>query len=344
MPHMLKNPPKTQKARLQALGIRHFDELIHDQSKAWLIEHFSKGARDYLVNISLLMRNIIWQQRERIVSGEKPPLKELVRTFWYMYIKPVLARVDALADESKQYKQLVGTLVYLVKKRGVLEYKDIGFRDNKRFNRVVNLNANVILFSEKLGHQEFLSEIAEKYQVSIIALGGQPSVMNIEYFVDDMKEKGVNIQRSFFLFSIVDYNTSGWIIRDAFIDDLKHYGIKSIRCVDLIHPDTLTPEEIAAARIPLPDKGDMKKKNTTWLREIKKKNYKNQQYLGPFKDHKRRRVIYGLEAEAVSGKRLEARLDELLPPLLGKDERLLRIMMLEKLNQVVKDLIIHKLT
>jgi len=78
--------------RLRKAGIRHYDELIHDQTKEWLIENFSQGATDYPVNVArLLMRNIVWQTRERIVAGEKPPLKELLLTFWYMYVKPTLS-------------------------------------------------------------------------------------------------------------------------------------------------------------------------------------------------------------------------------------------------------------
>lgn len=341
---MANNLPKTKKERLNKLNIRRFDVLIHDQTKDWLIKRFSEGAREYPINVSSLMRNIIWQLRERIIQKKREPLHELIRTFWYMYIKPTLARVNALTHETDQYNQLIDMLVLLVKDWKLIEYKDIGFRDDNQFNRKVGLNPNVILFSEKVGHQNFLSEIAEKYQISIIALGGQPSLMNIEYFVDDLKQKGVNIRRSFFLFSIVDYDASGWIIRDAFISNLKHYGIKHIKCVDLIHPDMLTPDEIIASRYPTPDSKAMKKKNTAWLREIKKRDYKNQKDLGPTKDRKNRRVIYGIEAEAISSKRLAKQLDKLLPPLLGKDDRLIKIMMLKKLNQAIKDLIIYKLT
>ena len=340
---MASKKTETRKSRLYSLGIRHFDDLIHDQPREWLIKHFRKGAREYPVNVSLLMRNIIWQLRERIITKQKPPLKELVRTFWYMYVKSTLARAGALTHKTDQYNQLVDTLVFLTKGRDLMEYKDIGFRDDNRFNRKVGLNANIILFSEKVGHQDFLAEMAGKYQTSILALGGQPSVMNVEYFVGDLKQKGVNLRRSFFLFSIVDYDSSGWIIRDAFIDDLHHYGIKHIKCVDLINPDMLSPEEILAARYPLPDSKTMRKKNTAWLREIKRNKYKNQEHLDPSKDRNGRRILYGLEAESVSSKRLEGKLDLLLPPFLGKNERLLKIMSLEKLNQAVKDLILFKI-
>jgi len=334
----------SRRERLHKLGIRSFDVLIHEQPKEWLINHLNSGATDYPVNVSLLMRNIIWQLRERILSKDKPPLKELVRTFWYMYIKPTLARADSLVHETDQYDQLVDTLVTLVKDVAVMDYKDIGFRDDNQANRKVGLNANVILFSEKVGHQDFLSEIADKYQVSTIALGGQPSVMNVEYFVDDLKSRGLDIRRSFYLFSIVDYDASGSIIRDAFLDDLRHYGIKNIHVTDLINPDMLSPEEIQLARYPIPDTDAMAKKNTVWLRQSRAMKYQNQKYLGPDNDAHGNRRIWGLESESVSSKRLAEKLDALLPPLLGQNERLLRISNLEKLNQAIKDLILFKVT
>ncbi|MBU0683370.1 MAG: hypothetical protein KJ864_03675, partial [Candidatus Omnitrophica bacterium] len=120
------------KDRLRNTGIRHYDDLIHDQSKEWLIENFSPGATVYPVNVARLMRNIIWQTRERTIAGEKPPLKELLRTFWYMYIKPTLSRAEALSQETDQYAQMIATIVHMVKEIEVMEYKDIGFRDDNQ--------------------------------------------------------------------------------------------------------------------------------------------------------------------------------------------------------------------
>lgn len=328
---------------LKKLNIRHFDELIHDQSKEWLIENFKKGASDYPINVTVLIRNIIWQLRERIQSQEKPPLKELIRTFWYMYIKPTLARVDSLSQKTDQYDHLVSILADLVKKFQVMEYEDIGFRDDNAANRQTGLNANVILYAEKVGHVDYLKEMADKYHVSIIAFGGQPSVMNIEYFVEDLKSKGVDLRRSFFLFGIVDFDTSGWIIRDALIDDLNRFGISNIKNTNLIHPDMLTPEEIQMSRFPIPDNETTKKKNASWLKEIKKQGYTNTNLLLS-SENALKRVIFGLESESVSTERISKVLDELLPPLLGKDERLLKILALEEINQKIKDLIVIKMT
>ncbi|MCH7590892.1 hypothetical protein IIB34_07640 [PVC group bacterium] len=327
---------------LHSLGIRHFDELIHDQSKSWLIQNFKEGATVHPLNVTRLMRNIVWQLRERIINKEREPLRELIRTFWYMFIKPTLSRAGALSRKADQYDQLVSVLVDLVKRKKIMFYKDIGFRDDNRSGRQVGINANVIIFAEKSGHQDFLDDMYSRYQVNTISLGGQPSVLNTEYFVDDIKASGVNLKRSFYLFSIVDFDTSGWIIRDAFIDNLNAFGIKNIKNIDLIHPDMLTPEEIKFSKFTLPDKKGMRSKNTKWIREVRKAGYTNMKYLTP-KSSQSRRTIYGLEAEAISMKRIEAKLEELMVPLLGKSERLLRIFQLEQLNNSLRELILLKI-
>ena len=330
------------RARLKKAGIRHYDLLIHDQSKDWLIQNFSAGSTDYAVNVSKLMRNIIWQLRERILNKEIPPLRELIRTFWYMYIKPTLSRAGVLSTETDQYAQLISNIVFMVKDAELMEYKDIGFRDDNQANRRLGGNTNIILFSEKLGHQDFLSEIAKKYNISIVALGGQPSVLNVEYFVDTIRAVGVNLKRSFYLFSIVDFDPSGWIIRDAFVDDLRFYGISHTKIIDLITPDILTAEEVQLARFKIPDNETMRVKNKNWLKEVHERNYKNQIYLEEQKAGKT--LLHGLESEAVSAKRLAEKLDQEMLPLLGQSEDLLKIFELKRLDQSIKDLILFKIT
>ena len=334
--------PGFLRARLRKAGIRHYDKLIHDQPKEWLIENFNKGADEYPVNVALLMRNIIWQTRERIQKGEREPLRELIRTFWYMHIKPTLSRAGALASDTDQYNQLVATIVYMVKDIEVMRYKDIGFRDDKQANRRVGGNANIILFSEKIGHQNFLSEISDKYNVSILALGGQPSVLTVEYFVDELKKRNVNLRRSFYLFGIVDYDPSGWIIRDAFVNDLEFYGIANTRVFDLIHPDMLTPDEIAVSRVLLKTSEEMRSKNKAWLKEVRKRDYQNQRYLEEKKGEEI--ILYALQAESISSKRLTKKLEQDMVPLIGKSEDLLKIYELKILDKAIKDLILHKVT
>jgi len=148
--------------------------------------------------------------------------------------------------------------------------------------------------------------------------------------------------QSFYLFSIVDYDPSGWIGRDAFLDNLKFYGIPNTRVIDLIHPDMLSPEEIKFSRVLVKDNESMEVKNKNWLKEVHKRNYNNQQHLEEIKKDKR--ILYGLEAEAISATRLETKLEKEMVPLIGKSEDLLKIFELKQLDKAIKDLMIHKLT
>ncbi len=338
---------RTQIRKLKDLGIRPYDKLIHDQPQDWLIKNFSQGADEYPVNVSLLMRNIIWQVRERIISGEKPPLRELIRTFWYMYIKPTLSRCESLSDKpDNQYRQLIAIIVDMVKDFDLMKYKDIGFRDENQSNRIAGENENVILFAEKIGEMDFLKDIHDKYKISVLALGGKPSVLNVEYFVDSLKKKGVHLNRSFYVFSIVDFDPHGWIVRDSFIEDLIFYGVKNIKLYDLIHPDMLTAEETKLSRYRLTPAKRMERITSEWYKQAKKKNYKNMKYLVEKKKRKRKSEItyYGLEAEAVSAKRINQKLKELMLPILGKAEDYLREYELRKLNEAIRELILFKMT
>ena len=104
----------------------------------------------------------------------------------------------------------------------------------------------------------------------------------------------------------------------------------------------LTPEEIKFSRYLIPDNESMRVKNKNWLKEIHKRDYKNQQYLEETKRGKK--ILYGLEAESISGKRLTEKLEQEMLPLIGKSEDLLKIYELKKLDKAIKNLIIHKIT
>ena len=354
--------PPSLSERLRKAGIRHYDVLIHDQDKDWLITNFKpEGANPYPVNVSRLMRNLVWQMKERVSSGEKP-FHELVRTYWYMYVKSTLARADSLSAATDQYKQLTENITAMVKDFQLMAYKDIGFRDENEANKKIGVNANVITFSEKLGHFGYLTDIQKQYNISAISLGGQPSVMNVEYFVDDLKKvksgqvladrpmmlrlpaRGakIDLRRSFYLYSIVDYDPSGWIIRDAFINNLRHYKIKNTKTYDLINPDMLTPEEIMLARYPIRAGADMEAKNKKWLADVTARHYKNQKYLVEEKNGKVK--LYGLEAESIATARLTEKLKEVMVPVIGGNEEALKIYEMKNLNQAIKDLMIFKLT
>jgi len=127
------------------------------------------------------------------------------------------------------------------------------------------------------------------------------------------------------------------------LNNLKFYGISHTRIIELVHPDMLTPEEVKHSRYPIKANEDMRLKNQKWLKEVHKRNYKNQKYLEK-RTIEGKRILYGLEAESISIKRLTKKLQAGMAPLLDKTEELLKRYELKILNQALKDLIIRKLT
>lgn len=171
-------------------------------------------------------------------------------------------------------------------------------------------------------------------------------MLNVEYFVDEIKSVWDNLKRSFYLFSIVDFDPSGWIIRDAFLKDLRFYGIKAFRCVNLIHPDLLKTEpvnEVLLARYPVRAGPDMEKKNREWLEAVSKEQYANMKYLIE-QQPRGNPKLYGLEAESISTKRVTQELETVMKPILVGDEAHLKLLEMKNLNEAVKELIIFKLT
>ena len=284
---------KAQKAipidvRLRREGVYYYEETLHLQPKEWLIKEFGPG-KEYPVNISRLIKNIIWQVRTRIIQKRQPPIEGLIRSFWYTHIKPVLARTNSLNRKVDQYSQVIQMFVRLIQYCDLMRYKDIGFLDDNKNDRKIGINNHVILFAEKAGHYPLLERIAQNSEVTVLSLGGQPSLLSAEYFVDEMKAQRIDVRKSFYTFSLVDYDTSGWIIKDAFLNDLRFFGLKHLQHKDLILPEIFTQEEIELNKFPLSTSPEMEVKNKKWLKETGGINGK----------------LYGLEADAAPAERIE---------------------------------------
>ncbi|MCG2740417.1 MAG: hypothetical protein L6300_09290 [Syntrophaceae bacterium] len=321
----------TQKAiprdvKLRREGIYHFKELIHTQPKEWLIKQFGPG-KEYPVNISKLIKNIIWQIRTRIVTGKLPPTQGLLRGFWYSYIKPTLARADSLNHDVDQYSQMIKMFVRLVQYRNLMRYKDMGFVDDNENDRKIGINNHIILFAEKAGHFPLLKRIAEQTEVTILSLGGQPSLLSAEYFVDEIKQQKIDIRKSFYTFSLVDYDTSGWIIRDAFLDDLRFYGVKHLQHKDLILPNIFTQEEIHLKKYPLPTPPEMEQKNKRWLKESGGIDGK----------------LYGLEVDAAPTQRIQELFTSEIKDLIESTEDIRKGRALLLLSKAIEEYILAKL-
>lgn len=313
--------------RLRREGIYPFKEIIHLQPKDWLLKHFGPG-REYPVNVNKLMKNIIWQIRTRIIEKKQPQIEGLLRSFWYLYIKPSLARAKSLSSDVDQYPQMIKAFVRLIQFCDLMRYKDMGFLDdNKNDRKIGNPNNHIILFAEKAGHFPLLERIAQDTEVTILSLGGQPSLLSAEYFVDEMKAQGIDIRKSFYTFSLVDYDTSGWIIKDAFLNDLGFFGLKHIQNKDLILPEIFTQEEIELNKFPLPTPKEMEAKNKKWLKETGGINGK----------------LYGLEADAAPAERIKELFTSQIKDLIESTEDIRKGRALLALSKAIEEYILARL-
>ena len=273
------------------------------------------------------MKNIIWQLRTRIIEGKQPQTEGLLRSFWYIYIKSPLARCDSLSSDVDQYPQMIKMFVRLIQYCDLMRYKDIGFLDDNKNDRKIGINNHIILFAEKAGHFPLLERIAQDTEVTILSLGGQPSLLSAEYFVDEIKAQGINIRKSFYTFSLVDYDTSGWIIKDAFLNDLRFFGLKHIQNKDLILPEIFTQEEIELNKLPLPTPPEMEAKNKKWLKESGGINGK----------------LYGLEADAAPYSRIAELFTSEIKDLIESTEKIRKGRALLALSDALEEYILARL-
>ena len=240
----------------------HIKELIHEQPEAWLIEKFSYRADEFPINLSMYCRNVIWQQRKLIQSGESPPFEKNIRAFYYEYIKVPTARLGVPGESA--YNALITAFVRLVQDKQMMRYQDIGFADQGKDSRKIGKNHRIIVFAEKEGWAVFLKKLHAQYDVTTVFLGGQPSQLEAEYFVDDLRSHQIDLRQKFYLFPLVDYDPSGHSIQNAFLDDLRLNKLRKFEVFDFVIPDNIDPEIVELKKVRPPEK-NMETKNAKWL-------------------------------------------------------------------------------
>ncbi|OQY09170.1 MAG: hypothetical protein B6I30_10170 [Desulfobacteraceae bacterium 4572_187] len=143
----------------------------------------------------------------------------------------------------------------------------------------------------------------------------------MEYLVDDYKEKDIDIRKSIYLIFVVDYDPAGWIIRDSVVRDLKFYGMKNIKAIDIISPDILTSKEIELAKFPL-------SKNRETI------NKKWMDLTNGIKG-----TPYGFESDSIPFDRLSKKIIETATPYVGSPENIRRANTVNDLWESLKQLI-----
>jgi hypothetical protein len=264
----METPPTTAQI-LAAEGIADSAQDLRQLSAAELRRLFA-FASSGKINATRVIKNLIWQAYTRIQDGSRLPIAGNLRSFWYTDVKPVLSRLGVPVEGRRATELVYDAFVEMVTRHHLFHYRDLRFLDESAQTRTVGqTNGTCILFAEKDGRFALVREIAQAYDVTGLALGGFPSSLATEYLLHGLQQAGVladaapTERRAFQLFSVVDYDPSGYWIEREFAAQLQAFGVHEVILHPLIRPERLTTEQVGLARYTLP-KGS---KTTNWLRE-----------------------------------------------------------------------------
>jgi hypothetical protein len=274
-------------------NLRDFEKDIRFMSDEEIRAHFSTTTTTppQLI-IRQLMGNIVWQIYSWIQQKRMDPLDGNIRSFWYSHIKPVLARFIPLGEHL--YSQLTDVLAEYVGIHHLFRYRDLGLVDDSGSNKVIgSKHPHILVAAEKLGHWKSLQEIGIAGGVTIIALGGQPSLMTTEGLVDELA-KVTDLDRTFHLITDVDYDPSGNIIAESFRRQLRSMGLQEVTRLDIIQPEHFTEQELKAFRYPVANESPSDKAKTRdWM------DKKKSPFGGGLPGDDGQPTPYGLESDAM---------------------------------------------
>jgi hypothetical protein len=284
------------------------------------------------INTKRVIKNIIYQMFRWIKKGIEPPSDGNIRSLWYR-IKAVLAyhsNVLGPGDVDTFYN----TLQEMVEDQNLFRYKDFGFLDmNEPYRGIGAKLPEVVLASEKLGHYLFIKKLAVEAGVSFICMKGEPAVISLEYFADDLKQgcggKPITV------FCISDLDPAGYSIEGNLVGGLQRNGHQVARVVKLVDPSSFTSDEIAIVRYPVVSfdvKGDQVKpvppasmsqvtKGRAWFDALKDDRFISEKDKG---GGWKTLTIWGIESDAADREAVRRRFLEGLgsgPKKLGKGKR-----------------------
>lgn len=238
---------------LETLRIKHYDEDLLKIPLARVQELFGFPTTGRIQK-KLFLMNVIWQLHEKIQAATSPKdrpdfynKRGFIRGMWY-HIK---SRIGHVPDFKGDHSAAVNDALTEIVKAGLCTYLDFNFRDrDAEMRRLGKENPHIIVFTEKDGFISVMEEIQATYGCHVITLGGKPSLLSTNYMVSEMVATGVDPNQKFVCLSIVDFDPTGDIIAESFIQQLKFSGIrtfhrfeqyhsKNSERLDLIRPDTL---------------------------------------------------------------------------------------------------------
>ncbi len=195
-----------------------------------------------------VIKNIIYQMFRWIKKGIEKPSDGNIRSLWYR-IKAVLAYHSNILEPG-DVDVYYDVLQEMIEKENFFRYKDFEFMDvNEPYRGVGKLYPEIILASEKLGHYIFIRKLAQEKGVSFICTKGEPAVISMEYFSDDLIQACNGKELT--VFCISDVDPAGHSIERNIVRGLQSRGHSIKKVIKLVDTSVFTDEEIAFVRYPI---------------------------------------------------------------------------------------------
>lgn len=213
------------------------------------LERYFRYPSSKNLNMTQLVRNLVWQRYRWIQEGLAPQHIGNVRTFWY--------EVEAMVNHHEELEDGVvsstfdAALRYLAAEEQLLKFRDIGFMDIRQpFRMTGATRPHYLLVSEKMGNFANLMPLAMEFGMGCAITRGQPAHIMMEYLGDELRAAGVDLATTpLYVFMIADFDWAGEDILEKLVGDLKRLsGASEVRFFPLIRREHFGEEEILRAR------------------------------------------------------------------------------------------------
>lgn len=229
-----------------------------------------------------LIANILWQILRRRQKGIPDHRYPDYREVWYFAVKATLHRAGFLTraeleedirldEESRLYGSpnfalLQTLLAQMVGEDRLFTFREFGFEDKEKQEfRIGSLRPNVLIVCEKDSLSDKVRYLHERFGVSYVVLGGQPSLIATEFLAEKVNHLG-----PLRVIAYVDYDPAGWILARAFVEQLARYEIECPGGVIdfLVRPEHFTAEELELFALPIASESAASaSKAKMWLEE-----------------------------------------------------------------------------
>lgn len=236
---------KEQKQALEQLRVQDHDSDLRFWPVEELREAFAAASSGRLLT-RVLVRNLVYQAATWSLSGQAEPLEGNLRSVYYSWVKPVVARLPETHQQSTDpYEVMLNAFETFVVKLKLWRYGDLDLVDERWDQRLLSdgRNPHVLLYAEKTGFMRTLKRAAAQHGVTVAALGGFPSFLSTEYLAVAIQEQWPSL-RELVLVGITDHDPSGRDIQSAFADQLTRHGFTIREHHSLIRPEVFEAREL----------------------------------------------------------------------------------------------------